>query len=235
MTAFLIIGSLGFVALWELLWPRRTRRFSAMRRRFGNISIWLGSTFAVAVLLPETSYRPFGWYTFAIEFLLLDLLGYINHRILHAVPFLWRIHAMHHSDPDVDWSTALRHHPFELLLTNGSYWIAVVLLGIPTATVTAHTLVSFALAVATHGNVTWPVWAERCSPFLVTLDTHLVHHSITGSETNFGAMLSVWDRLFGTYHAAAAEPVFGIQGVNPEHACKPREMLLTPWRITNVY
>jgi sterol desaturase/sphingolipid hydroxylase (fatty acid hydroxylase superfamily) len=169
---------------------------------------------------------------------LLDFLQYTVHRCQHGVPFLWRFHALHHSDPDVDVTTSVRHHPVEYLIAAAIFWLAVLALGIPGVIVFSHAMVVFALAALTHGNITLPEWLERLlRPVVITVDLHLVHHSISHDQanSNFGAVLSMWDRLFGTYvqisRAERERLVFGVRELPPRECLKPSAMLLTPWRI----
>jgi sterol desaturase/sphingolipid hydroxylase (fatty acid hydroxylase superfamily) len=255
LTPFVILGSLVAVALWEFCRPRRRCAWPALRRRCGNLGIWLVNVVLAAfIFAPPDAFRrqfaaTFGtalpaWSVgsaglgFAAGFLFLDLLQYLIHRCQHAVPFLWRLHALHHSDPDVDVTTSVRHHPLEYLLATGVYWLAVLALGIPAVVVVSHALAVFAAAAVTHGNVRLPRWLERLlQPFVITLDLHLVHHSIAYEEANanFGAVLSVWDRLFGTYvrlkRAEQDRLVFGVAELPPGECLKPSAMLLTPWRL----
>jgi sterol desaturase/sphingolipid hydroxylase (fatty acid hydroxylase superfamily) len=249
------VGSLLLVALAELCRPRRAREFPALRRRVGNIGIWLLNlvlaTFAFAQ--PETFRPQFaatfgmalptwpladGWLSFVAAFLLLDFMNYAMHRCQHAVPFLWRFHALHHSDPDVDVTTSVRHHPIEYLIAAGVYWLAVLAFGIPAMIVLSHSLAVFAAAALTHGNVSLPQWLERLlRPVVITLDLHLVHHSIEFSRENwnYGAVLSIWDRLFGTLtqitRAKRDRLVFGVRELPRRDCLKPSAMLLTPWRL----
>jgi sterol desaturase/sphingolipid hydroxylase (fatty acid hydroxylase superfamily) len=250
-----ILGSLIIVALAELCCPRRRPEFPALRRRLGNIGIWLlnvllaGFTFAqpdvfrpqleavLGVTLPSWPIANRSW-SFVAAFLLLDFLNYAVHRCQHAMPFLWRFHALHHSDPDVDVTTSVRHHPIEYLLGAGFYWLAVLALDIPVVVVTSHALAVFAAAAVTHGNTRLPEWLERLlRPVVITLDLHLIHHSISYDEqnANFGAFLSVWDRLFGTYarlrRAQQERIVYGVRELPPGDCLKPSAMMLTPWRI----
>jgi sterol desaturase/sphingolipid hydroxylase (fatty acid hydroxylase superfamily) len=82
---------------------------------------------------------------------------------------------LHHSDPNVDVTTSVRHHPIEYLLATGFYWLAMLVLDIPVAVVRTHGLAVFAAAV-THGNTRLPKWPERLlQPVVITLDLHLVH------------------------------------------------------------
>lgn len=251
----MIFGSLLAVALWELCLPRRRREFPALRRRLGNLGVWLlGLVLAAFTFAPPDTFRPElatvlgislpawpirdGLATFVVGFLLLDLFQYGLHRCQHAVPFLWRFHALHHSDPDVDVTTSVRHHPIEYLIAAGVYWLAVLALGIPAIIVLGHSLAVFAAAALTHGNISLPEWLERLlRPLVITLDLHLVHHSIEFSRENwnYGAVLSIWDRLFGTYTQISRGErdrlVFGVRELPRRDCLKPSAMMLTPWRL----
>jgi sterol desaturase/sphingolipid hydroxylase (fatty acid hydroxylase superfamily) len=172
-------------------------------------------------------------------FLLLDLMRYLVHRCEHAVPLLWRLHALHHSDPDVDVTTAVRHHPIEYVLASAVYWLAVLVLDIPAAVVVTHGLAVFATAAVQHGNIRLPEWLERwLQSVLVTTDMHRIHHSILFDQanSNYGAVLSVWDRLFGTYtrisRAQHDRIVFGVRELPPRDCLKPSAMILTPWLMS---
>jgi len=255
LTAAVIFGSLLAVALWEFYRPRRRREFPALRRRLGNLGIWVLNIVLVAfVFSPPELFRPqldaaLGlslpswpianrWLGFAAAFLLLDFLQYAIHRCQHAVPFLWRFHALHHSDPDVDVTTSVRHHPVENLIAAGFLWLALLVLGLPAIVVFSHALAVFAAAALTHGNISLPEWLERLlRPVVITLDLHLVHHSISHNEANanFGAVFSVWDRLFGTYvqinRAQRERLVFGVRELPARDCLKPSAIMLTPWRL----
>src|SRR5439155_6717222 len=103
-------------------------------------------------------------------FLLLDFLRYLVHRLEHAVPLLWRFHAVHHSDPDVDLTTAVRHHPVEYLLASAVYWLALLVLDIPAVVALSYGLALFATTAIQHGNIRLPESLERwVRPVLVTV------------------------------------------------------------------
>jgi sterol desaturase/sphingolipid hydroxylase (fatty acid hydroxylase superfamily) len=250
-----IFGSLILIALVELSRPRRQLEFPALRRRLGNLGIWLLNLLLAAfIFAPTVTFRPEletafhvnlpswpitnQWVSFLAAFLLLDFLNYTVHRCQHAMPFLWRFHALHHSDPDVDVTTSVRHHPIEYLIATGGYWVAVLLFDIPVMVVMSHSLTVFAAAAVTHGNIRLPEWLERLlQPVVITLDLHLIHHSIIYDQANanFGAVFSVWDRLFGTYarlpRAQQERIVFGVRELPRRDCLKPSAMMLTPWRI----
>jgi sterol desaturase/sphingolipid hydroxylase (fatty acid hydroxylase superfamily) len=243
------------VAAWEFCRPRRRGDFPALRRRLGNLVFWVVNLFLAAFLLPQTgSVRTHfdtlwgivlppwpiadGGMSLLAGFLLLDLMRYLVHRCEHAVPLFWRFHALHHSDPDVDVTTSVRHHPIEYVLGSAVYWLAVVVLDLPDIVVVSHGLAVFGTAALQHGNIRLPNQVERwLQPVLVTVDMHRIHHSLSFDEanSNFGAVLSVWDRLFGTYSSLSRAEheriVFGVRELLRRDCLKPSAMFLTPWRI----
>lgn len=142
--------------------------------------------------------------SFAIGLLLLDLLIYAQHRAFHRIPLFWRIHRMHHADPDIDVTTALRFHPLEIALSMLIKVAAVWLLGISALTVVVFEVLLNTCAMFNHANLRLPLGLDRVlRRFIVTPDMHRVHHSVRPHEhhSNFGFNLSVWDRLFNSYQA----------------------------------
>jgi len=126
---------------------------------------------------------------------------------------LWRLHRMHHADLDIDVTTGLRFHPFEILISLLVKIAAVIAFGIPSVAVLLFEVVLNATAMFNHANVSMPAALDRVLRLVVvTPDMHRVHHSILRNETdsNFGFNLPWWDRLFGTYRAA---PAAGHQGM----------------------
>ena len=255
VTLAVVIGSLLAVALWEFCRPRRQREFPALRRRLGNIGIWLLNIVLAAFIFgPPDTFRlqlqaatgaafpswPITdrWASFIAAFMLLDLLRYLVHRCEHAVPLFWRFHALHHSDPDVDVTTSMRHHPIEYGFCSAVCWLAVFLLDVPVVVVVSHGLAVFGMASLQHGNIRLPEWVERwLQPVLVTVDMHRIHHSVIFNQanSNYGAVLSIWDKFFGTCtrisRAQHDRIVFGVRELSRREALKPAAMFLTPWRI----
>jgi sterol desaturase/sphingolipid hydroxylase (fatty acid hydroxylase superfamily) len=249
------LGSLLVVALWEFCRPRRRREFPALCRRLGNIGFWvLNLVLAGLIFEPPVRFRPEleavagisfpSWpianaaLSFVVGFLLLDLLRYLVHRCKHAVPFFWRFHALHHSDPDLDVTTSVRLHPIEHLFSSGVFWLAVILLDMPAMVALTYGLAVFAIEAIQHGNIRLPETLERwLQPVLVTVDMHRIHHSVAFAEEscNYATVFSVWDRLFGTYTRLTGAQhdgiVFGVPELPRRDCLKPSAMLLTPWRI----
>jgi sterol desaturase/sphingolipid hydroxylase (fatty acid hydroxylase superfamily) len=143
-----------------------------------------------------------GWAAFVAAFLLFDLLRCLVHRCKHAVPFLWRFHTLHHSDPDVDVTTTVRLHPIEYHLNSSVFWLTVILFGIPGTAVLTYGLTSFAIEAVQHGNIRLPQRLDRwLQSALVTVDMHRIQHSVAFAQgsCNYATVFSIWDRLFRTY------------------------------------
>ena len=137
-----------------------------------------------------------------LGFLVLDGWNYVEHRLMHLVPFLWRFHLVHHSDIGVDFTTTERHHPIEAAIAAAGLLALIYTLAIPPLSVAIFFLAGTAVSLLSHANVRLPQRLERLLvPLIITPGSHLVHHSTKPHETdsNYGFVLSVWDRLFGTY------------------------------------
>ncbi len=177
------------------------------------------------------------WAAAILTVLLLDLLIYFQHRIFHAVPLLWRLHRVHHADPELDASSGLRFHPVEILLSLAIKGAAVVALGAPPEAVLVFEVLLNATSLFNHANVAIPAWLDRpLRRVVVTPDMHRVHHSEIRAETDsdFGFCLSVWDRIFGTYVAEPAKGqlgmVIGVEGYRAAEQQRIDRLLAQPFR-----
>jgi sterol desaturase/sphingolipid hydroxylase (fatty acid hydroxylase superfamily) len=155
------------------------------------------------------------WIFLIIGLLLLDLIGaYLVHFVEHKVKFLWRFHLVHHSDLWVDTTTANRHHPGESVIRFVFTTLAVVLVGAPMWMVFLYQSASVVLSQFNHANVSLPVTIDKMlSYFIVSPDMHKVHHHyvLPHTDSNYGNIFSIWDRLFGTFSTIKREDiVYGI-------------------------
>ncbi|SJL83132.1 sterol desaturase family protein [Vibrio palustris] len=144
-----------------------------------------------------------------VTILALDLALYIFHVLMHRLPALWQLHQIHHTDTDLDASTALRFHPLEFLLLLWMRIGVVTLLGAPILGVVAYELIFIGMLVFNHCNIKLhPLRERQLRWLLVTPDVHRIHHSLNEKEhnSNLGFVFSFWDRLLGTY---IAEPLLG--------------------------
>ena len=169
--------------------------------------------------------------------IILDLMIYIQHVVLHMIPFFWRFHIVHHSDLDLDVSSGLRFHPIEIL---GSmlYKIGLVFaLGPSTTTVLIFEAILNGMAQFSHSNITLPESLDRLLRYIiVTPDMHRIHHSVEKEETNsnFGFNLSVWDRILGTYVPDALKPqsriVIGVSQFRTSEEVSFKNLMMMPFR-----
>ena len=145
------------------------------------------------------------WLKLVITVIVLDLVIYWQHRLMHAVPLLWRVHAVHHADSEVDASTGGRFHPIEIALSMLLKMFCVLLLGCPASAVIVFETLLNASAIFNHSNIRIPPTIEHLiRRFIVTPAQHRIHHSVHLQQTNsnFGFFLVTWDRIFKTYQEA---------------------------------
>jgi sterol desaturase/sphingolipid hydroxylase (fatty acid hydroxylase superfamily) len=218
------------MASWELVAPRRPWAVGRAARWPSNLAILVVDTLAVRFLIPTAAFGValvaashgfglfplLGWPAWAagiVGFGVLDLVIYGQHVVFHHVPWLWRLHRVHHADLDIDVTTGGRFHPLEILISMALKIAVVALFGIPAAAVVTFEVMLNATSMFNHANVALPRWLDRVVRLaVVTPDMHRVHHSVVRAETdsNFGFNLPWWDRLFGTYRA---EPAAGHDGM----------------------
>jgi sterol desaturase/sphingolipid hydroxylase (fatty acid hydroxylase superfamily) len=172
---------------------------------------------------------------FAAGFVLIDLVDYGFHRLAHRWGWLWRLHVVHHSDPHLDVSSAVRFHPVEVSIEVALKAALLLALGIPLWVEGARAVVLNPLSFVQHANIGFPRGLERAfGGLLVTPWMHRLHHSPEPAHfnSNFGAVFALWDRLFGTYvRPQNARPVrYGIPTLADDRWQSIGGMLLTPIR-----
>lgn len=240
------------MAIAEALLEARPRRVARRNRWIDNLGLMLLNTAVLRFLFPIGAVGAALWsaehgfgllhltsWPVAVELVLaivlLDLVIYGQHVLFHSVPFLFRVHKVHHADIDFDVTLGSRFHPVEMLLSMGIKLGAVALIG---ASVPAVVLFETLLAVTSlfnHANVRLPFAIDRVLRwFLVTPAMHSVHHSADRADrdTNFGFSIPWWDRLFGTYRArpSSERPAVGMPELQFETRQTIRWMLALPFR-----
>ncbi len=142
------------------------------------------------------------WVLVPASVILLDCAIYWQHRLMHKIPLLWRLHRMHHTDTGFDVTTAVRFHPVEIALSMAIKLGLIALFGIPALAVLIFEILLSAGSLFTHANIRLPATFERrLRRLLVTPEMHRIHHSVHEDETNsnFSFNLSLWDHVFGSY------------------------------------
>lgn len=241
------------VAVWESIQPQRQLSVPTERRwRNHGVMLAIGaitstllirvSPVLVAVMVANSrigvlnkSWLP--WVVrCAIAVVLLDLVEYWVHWSFHHVAWLWRVHQVHHSDPDFDVSTAARFHPVEMVFSTGVRLGAIALLAPPPVAVFLAGLLTAILNLLAHANASLPGWAERIVRWaFITPDLHRIHHSLDMREQqrNLGQTFAWWDRFFGTYvPRPSAEGIAfrtGLEGLQDRDSLAIGFMLMEPF------
>jgi sterol desaturase/sphingolipid hydroxylase (fatty acid hydroxylase superfamily) len=250
----LAVTVFAVMAMWEALAPRRTLAAGRISRWPSNLGIVVVDALLVRLVMPaaavgaslyaaEHGIGLFHWLGLRLSvaavagFLILDLVIYAQHVVFHHVPWLWRLHRMHHADLDFDVTTGFRFHPFEIIISLCIKIAAVLAFGIPPMTVFVFEVVLNATSLFNHSNVSIGPGIDRVLRLvLVTPDMHRVHHSVVRRETdsNFGFNLPWWDRLFGTYRrepqAGHDTMTVGLPIFREEKELRLDRMLTQPFR-----
>jgi sterol desaturase/sphingolipid hydroxylase (fatty acid hydroxylase superfamily) len=212
-------GTLAVMALWEVLAPRRALTVSKTVRWVNNLGLVFFNSFLVRLVFPAAAvgmavfaseqgwgifnyYQTPFWLAVIASIVIMDFVIYLQHVMVHAIPVLWRLHRVHHADPDFDVTTGARFHSFEIFLSMLIKFATIAVLGPPVVAVVIFEVVLNATAMFNHSNVRMNLTLDKfLRLFVVTPDMHRVHHSVEDDEANnnFGFNLPWWDRLFGTY------------------------------------
>jgi sterol desaturase/sphingolipid hydroxylase (fatty acid hydroxylase superfamily) len=164
-------------------------------------------------------------------FLVLDLASYFLHRSFHSLPLLYRIHCAHHSDRAVDLTTSFRRHPVEFFLNAALTCTVGIAIGTPLDVVGIYGIAAGVLQIWHHGNLAMPESVDRAlGKLIVTPALHRSHHALgfDAANCNYGAILSVWDRIFHTLHSGPEPHEYGVGGLTgPEHQ-RLGKVLLSP-------
>jgi sterol desaturase/sphingolipid hydroxylase (fatty acid hydroxylase superfamily) len=249
------VGVFALVAFWELVAPQRRLTVSRALRWRSNIGLVVLNTVLLRLMFPLAAVGmaafsaangwgllnhfsvPF-WLAVPLAVIAMDFVIWLQHVMVHAVPLLWRLHRVHHADPDYDLTTGARFHPIEIVLSMLIKVATIAVLGPPVLAVLIFEVVLTAAAMFNHGNIRLPVGLDRVLRWvIVTPDMHRVHHSVEEIETNsnFGFNLPWWDRLFGTYReqprAGQVGMTIGIHGhTDPREVARLDGILLMPFR-----
>lgn len=244
------VGLLSVCLLAEWLLPRRRKSLQTAGRWVTNFGMTFISNFVVRLMEPVTAMlaaayaieKGWGllnlielpaWLAFIVAIILLDLAIYAQHVATHKIPLLWRLHKVHHSDRDIDTTTALRFHPLEIVVSM-LYKVAVILLlGPAVLAVLIFEILLNGCAMFNHSNLKLPLGFDRVLRlFIVTPDMHRVHHSVRPHETNsnYGFSLSIWDRIFKTYIAQPQDGHIDMTiGLNEYQSERPARLFWSLW------
>jgi sterol desaturase/sphingolipid hydroxylase (fatty acid hydroxylase superfamily) len=226
-----------------------------MRHAARNLTLGALNAFAVAMLAAPLIANVAGWAEWS-RFGLLNLLSlppviatvtavllfdgwlYLLHRANHKIPFLWRFHRVHHSDPELDATTAIRFHTGEVLISASLRLALIPLLGVTLWQLLLYESLMAPVILFHHSNVQFPEKVDRwMRGLIVTPAIHRVHHSRMRLETdsNYSIIFSFWDRIAGTLRLRKdGRPVdFGLDQYDGEEWQRLDRLLTTPFHTAN--
>jgi len=251
-----IVTFLG-LACWETFRPARKPLGTIALRWLTHGGLYAADTFLLAIFVPAAIaswlagrigltlglFNHLGqwagdWSVLIAGVLLLDLSGYVFHRIEHRVFVLWCVHAVHHSDIDMDASTTFRHHPIEGLISTAITGVVFAVLGVPEWIFPVYALVGVVFSLSQHVNAGVAGRLDHALQWVfVTPGMHQIHHSTAAEdyEANFGTVLSIWDRIFGTYRqepAAGRDALtFGVRPFTTLEYARPSWTWMLPFAM----
>ena len=230
--SIILVGGITFFWFLEGFFPMVKFNYKKWKHAIPNFfftftTIVINFIFAFLLLNVSdwTSHAEFGllhwlptlplWMDVLLGVLLLDLIGaYLPHFVEHKIKPLWMIHLVHHSDPQVDTTTANRHHPLESLVRFIFTLIGVGFVGTSIGIIMLYQALSVVSTQFNHANIKIPKRLDRWISYLVVSpDMHKIHHHyrLPYTDTNFGNIFSVWDRLFGTFsYMDRSKVIYGV-------------------------
>ena len=246
-----ILGAMALVALIETAIPLQARgRWSRFHVgpnlaltlvTFATNLLWNAALLALLIWLEARDLGLLRWLSVPpllagiLAVAALDLAFYAAHVSWHKIPALWRFHAVHHSDPAVDVTTAIRQHPVEGVLRYAAIAAMATLIGPSPAAFAVYRSASALNALLEHANLRAPLWLDRLLSLVTTWPyLHKVHHSRSPelADTNYGNLLSVWDRLFGTFTPShrGVQIAYGLDGCDDPALQTATALLALPFR-----
>ena len=251
--SLILVGGITILWLLENVFPLFGLRYKKWHHAGINFfmtftTIAINFTFAFLLLATSnwTITNDFGalqwlpkmplWLYTLIGLLLLDFIGaYLVHLIEHKVTLLWRFHLIHHTDTWVDTTSGNRHHPGESVIRFGFTLLGVLIVGSPMWMVFLYQTISVVSTQFTHANIALPQKLDSfLSYFIVSPNMHKVHHhyKLPYTDSNYGNIFSVWDRLFGTFMYLKKEDiVYGIDTyMNPKENNALNNLLKIPFQ-----
>jgi len=250
-TLTLIVATMILVALVETVIPLYRRTAWSRAHLAPNLTLTL-TTFitnalynaalvAALVHLQRADFGPLRWLRLGtlaetlVVLLALDFSFYVAHVTMHKLPAFWRFHSVHHSDPMVDVTTTVRQHPVEGVIRYVFMASFAIAIGAGPGTFAVYRVASALNGLLEHANVRCPWWLDRALSWLTTWPgLHKLHHSRRAehTDTNYGNLFSVWDRLFGTLTPVPPQldVAYGLDGCDAPSEQETIALLVNPFR-----
>jgi sterol desaturase/sphingolipid hydroxylase (fatty acid hydroxylase superfamily) len=248
LTLAVLLGFMAALAVVETWIPLRTpgRRSLRWRANLGLAALFFlvnlalnAAVLGIAAWFAQRQIGLFRWFelpslpAFILGIAVLDLFAYLVHVLMHRIPAFWRLHRVHHSDAHVDVTTTFRQHPLETILRFIFTFAPAFAFGVSPAAVASYRLLSGVNALFEHANLRMNATLERfISTLLVTPNMHKIHHSRhhVVTDSNYGNLLTWFDRAFGTYTPVNALPgvTYGLDDVRADRQ-RFADLIKLPW------
>ena len=246
-----ILGAMAFLALLETAIPLRARGPWNRAHLGPNLALTFvtfatNALFSAALVLALARLEPAGFGLLqrlalpplahaAVAVLALDLAFYVAHVAMHKLPVFWRFHRVHHSDPAVDVTTTVRQHPGEGVIRYGFLAAFALPLGVSPGAFAIYRLAVALSGLLEHANLQVPARLDTLLSLVFTWpNLHKVHHSRDArfTDTNYGNLVSWWDRLFATFTPAreGARIAYGLDGLDDPRTQTTARLLALPFR-----
>lgn len=246
-----LFGAMILFFLIEGFYPRKELKDSQANRWINNIILTLFNHFfmitfsviafgALSFLKPESPlvdyFKLSDIPAFIVVFIAMEFFTYWMHRAFHKFKLLWRVHAVHHSDTEIDITTTHRHHPFEPMLITLILSPIVFLIGAPLISLALYNFIHVVFVSFNHSNLVLPKKLDAVLRlFVITPDYHRVHHSsdVKHTDSNFGVVVPWFDYLFGTAtskpNSELATMEIGLEKMRSPKDSRIDQLLLTPF------
>ena len=246
-----LITCLSLFWILEGVYPLRKHKYNKWKHAKTNL-VLLASTIIINVIFGIATVGVFNWIE-ATNFgllnwvilptwleiiaaiMILDFISqYVVHYLLHKIPFMWRFHTVHHSDTHVDVTSGTRHHPIDFIFRETFALFGVVIAGLPVAYYLLYRVLTVLFTYFSHANIDLPLWLDKAISYIfISPNTHKFHHhhKIPWTDTNFGNIFSLWDRIFGTFlYKDTKDIIYGVDILEFKKSENLRYQLEVPFK-----
>ena len=232
-----IVGCLSVFWILEGVYPLKKHQYNKWKHAKTNFVLLLSTmlinvifgliTVGVFLWIDTTNFGLLHmvdfpvWVEIILAIMILDFTSqYVVHVLLHKIPFMWRFHTVHHSDTHVDVTSGTRHHPIDFIFRETFALIGVIIAGLPVSYYLMYRILTVLFTYFSHADIQLPLWLDKSISYVfISPNTHKFHHhhKMPWTDTNFGNIFSIWDRIFGTFmYQDTKDIVYGIDILDAE-------------------
>ncbi|MDP5105453.1 MAG: sterol desaturase family protein [Polaribacter sp.] len=246
-----VVGCLSFFWILEGIYPLKKHQYNKWKHAKTNLILLLSTmiinvvfgiiTVGIFTWIDATNFGLLNmidlpvWIEIILAILILDFMSqYIVHYMLHKIPVMWRFHTVHHSDTHVDVTSGTRHHPIDFIFRETFALLGIIIAGLPVSYYLMYRILTVLFTYFSHADIQLPIKIDKTiSLIFVSPNMHKFHHhyKMPWTDTNFGNIFSIWDRLFGTFiYKDTKDIVYGVDILNANKADDILYQLKTPFR-----